>query len=99
MGKEPAILDMTIEGEFVTPPLGGPHSGKPPLGARLLFWAIVLAAVAFAGVIAVFALWLLAFLIPLALLAALVAYVAFRIQLWRNGGSIQAGRYRWGRRL
>lgn len=94
MTQEPRHLEMTIKGEFVSPP----PEPKIPLGTRVLAWAAAVAAMAAAGVIAVFALWLLMVLIPLALLIALLVYLAFRYQLWRNGGSIQVGTFRWERR-
>ena len=85
---------MTAEGDFVTPT----RNPKPPLGTRLLIWVAAFAAIAFSCVVAVFALWLLAFLIPVALVAAIVAYAMFRYQMWRNGGSVQGGTIRWVRR-
>ena len=94
MSKEPPILEMTAEGDFVVPPPGA----KPPLGIRMLIWTFSVAAIAVACVVAVFALWLLAFLIPVAAVAALAAYVAFRYQVWRGRGSIQGGTIRWVRR-
>ena len=94
MREEPPILEMTIEGDFITPP----QPPRPPLGTRVLIWTAAVAAVAISLAVAVFALWLLAFLIPVALIAALIAYGVFRYQLWRNGGSIQGGTIRWVRR-
>ncbi len=78
---------MTLEGEFVSPS----PPPKPPLATRVMIWAVVIAVLAASLVVAVFALWLLAFLIPVALVAALIAYLSFRYQLWRSGGSIRGG--------
>ena len=91
MTQEQTPIEMTIEGEFVRPM----PEGKPPLGTRVLVWAAVIAALAGAGVVAVFAIWLLAILIPIALLAAVLAYAAFRYHLWRSGGSVQTLSFRW----
>jgi uncharacterized membrane protein YdbT with pleckstrin-like domain len=94
MSQEPSHIEMTIEGEFASPP----PPAKPPLATRVLIWATVVAVVAAACVVAIFALWLLAFLIPIAVVTALFAYLAFRFHLWRTGGSISGGTFRWERR-
>ncbi len=94
MNNDPSIIEMTVEGDFVSPPPGA----KPTLGTRVLVWVAAFAAIAVSCVVAVFALWLLAFLIPVALVAAMIAYGIFRFQVWRNGGSIQGGTIRWVRR-
>ena len=85
---------MTLEGEFVSPP----PNAKPPLGTRVLIWSAAIAAIAIGCAVAVFALWLLAVLIPVALIAAVIAYGVFRYQMWRNGGSVPGGTIYWVRR-
>ncbi len=85
MTQKPPILEMTIEGDFVDPP----RMPRVPFGTRVLIWASVVAAIAIAGAVAVFALSLLAVMIPIALVAAVIAYGVFRYQMWRNGGPIQ----------
>jgi hypothetical protein len=75
-------LEMTPDGDFVTPP-------GSPLGNKVLKIAIVLAAIAVAGVLASFAFWLALTLIPIAIGAALVAYGILRYRVWqaqRSGG-------------
>jgi hypothetical protein len=67
---------------------------KPPLAARIFFWAVLVATIAGSVVVAVLALWFALALIPLVLGAAVVAYLAFRFQLWRAGGSFSGGRFR-----
>ncbi|HLB97738.1 MAG TPA: hypothetical protein VJK90_08750 [Acetobacteraceae bacterium] len=62
---------------------------KPPLAARIFFWAILVATITGAVVIAALALWVALALIPLAIGAAIVAYLAFRFQLWRSGVSLR----------
>lgn len=91
MTQHPTIIEMTIDGDFADPP----PNAKPPFGARVMVWAAAIAAVAVAGAVMVFALWLLAFLIPVVLLAALVAYVAFRVQVWRGAASGNTYTLRW----
>jgi Flp pilus assembly protein TadB len=70
------LLDMTVEGEFV-----GPQPA--PLADRVMRVAIVVAAICSAVALAAVALYIAVLLIPLALAAALIAYLAFRWQLWR----------------
>ncbi len=91
MRQEPTIIDMTIEGGFASPE----PEQKPPFSTQVMVWASAIAALAMAGAIAVFAIWLLAFLIPIAIIAALLAYAAFRFQLWRSGGSADRIVIRW----
>lgn len=73
----PQTLDMTPQGEFVTRPAGG---GWP---LRLGLGAAIVAAVAGGLALAAVFLWLASVLIPVALVAGLVAYLAFRYQMWR----------------
>lgn len=98
MTKKPPILEMTIEGDFVDSAQRLPQAPKVPFGTRVLIWAAVVATIAIGFAVAVFALWLLAVLIPVALVAAAIAYGVFRYQMWRNGGSIQGGTIHWVRR-
>lgn len=77
------IIDMTLEGEFVSPPL----PPRPPLGARIMVWAIVVMVLAVTALIVALTFWFVLMLLPLVLAAALVAYLAFRYQLWRAGRS------------
>jgi len=73
-------IDMRPDGSYREPV-------KPPLAARIFFWAILVATMAGAVVVAALALWFALALIPLVIGAAIVAYLAFRFQLWRSGGS------------
>ncbi len=68
---------MTPQGEFVTRLTGG---GWP---LRLGLGAAIVAAVAGGLALAAVFLWLASVLIPVALVAGLVAYLAFRYQMWR----------------
>lgn len=83
--RSPPELDMTLDGEFVTPP-------KPTVAARVLLWALIIATVAGAITIAALALWLAMLLLPIAVGAALVAYGVFRYQLWRGQKSFSGER-------
>ncbi|MGE0418496.1 MAG: hypothetical protein AB7O80_16970 [Acetobacteraceae bacterium] len=82
MNDRPPELDMTIEGDFRTPP-------KPPLLSRILFWAIVVAVIAGALTIAAFALWIALLILPVAIGAAIIAWAIYRYQIWRAGGSLR----------
>jgi hypothetical protein len=74
-------IDMHPDGSFREP-------AKPPLAARIFFWAIVVATITGSIVVAALALWFALALIPLAIGAAIIAYLAFRFQLWRSGVSL-----------
>jgi len=78
------VLDMLPDGSFRQP-------AKPPVATRLFFWAVLVASVASALALAAFALWIALLILPIALGAAAVAWLAFRFQLWRAGGSIGGG--------
>jgi hypothetical protein len=75
------IIDMTLEGEFVSPP----RPVRPPIGARIMLWAVVAMVLAVTALIVVLTFWFVLMILPLLLAAALIAYLAFRYQLWRTG--------------
>ncbi|HVC60989.1 MAG TPA: hypothetical protein VND19_11600 [Acetobacteraceae bacterium] len=79
--RVPPELEMRADGSFRLP-------SRPPLLTRIFIWAAVIAVIAGGLAVAAFALWLALILVPVALLAAVVAWLAFRFQLWRAGGSI-----------
>lgn len=56
---------------------------RPPVAARIFAWAVVVAAVAGALAVAALALWFALILIPVVVVAGLIAWLAFRYQLWR----------------
>ena len=74
------IIDMTLEGEFVSPPL----PPRPPIGARIMLWASVVMVLAVTVLIVAVTFWFLVMILPLVLAAALIAYLAFRYQMWRG---------------
>jgi hypothetical protein len=77
------IIDMTLAGEFVSPP----QPPRPPIGARIMLWAIVAMVLAVTALIVAVTFWFVVMILPLVLAAALIAYLAFRYQLWRGGRS------------
>ena len=74
--RRPPDLDMTINGEFVSP-------RKVPVSSRILMWAVVVAVLAGALSLAAFTLWLALMILPVAIGAAVVAWVMFRYRVWR----------------
>ncbi|HEX3576468.1 MAG TPA: hypothetical protein VHU42_17865 [Rhodopila sp.] len=86
--RRPPELDMTIEGEFVSPP-------KAPISSRILMWAVVVAIVAGALSMAAFALWLALLILPVAFGAAVVAWVVFRYRIWRAQRATAGQRNVW----
>jgi hypothetical protein len=75
---QPPLLDLTPDGQFRQP-------ARPPWATRVAAWALVVALIAGGLAGAAVALWLALTLIPIALVAGLVAYGAFRFNLWRTG--------------
>lgn len=78
MAEPPRDIDMTIEGEFRDPPRPSPLN-------RVLVWAVIVAIIAGCLAFAAVALWLLAIILPMAIVAALIAWGVLRFQLWRAG--------------
>jgi fatty acid desaturase len=64
-------------------PDGSYRPRRAPVAARIFAWAIVIAVVAGALAVAALALWFALILIPVVLVAGLIAWLAFRYQLWR----------------
>ncbi len=86
--NRPPELDMTVNGEFVSPPV-------PPVSSRLLMWAIVIAVIAGGLSLAAFALWLALLILPVAFGAAAVTYVVFRYRVWRAQRAVGIQRNVW----
>ena len=74
--RTPPDLDMTIDGEFVEPPVA-------PVANRILLWAMIVSVLAGALVIAALALWFAMMILPVAAGAGVVAYGMYRYRLWR----------------
>jgi fatty acid desaturase len=75
----PPDLDLLPDGRFRT--------RRPPVAIRVFRWALIVALLAGALALAAFALWVAIVLIPVAFAAGLIAWLAFRYQLWRAGGT------------
>jgi hypothetical protein len=89
--KRAPELEMTLQGEFVSPPPGR----MPPISSRILLWAVIVAVMAGALSLAAFALWLAFLILPVALGAAVVAWGMFRYRLWRAQKSVGGQRDLW----
>ena len=83
--KRPAVddmqnntIDMNLDGSFAEP------RGPAPLATRIFRTAILIATLAAGLAIAAFAVWFALLLIPIALAAGAIAWVAWRFQLWRG---------------
>ncbi len=70
-------LDMTLDGGFAAP------RTRPAWGLRIGVAAVLVAVVGLAVIGAALAMWLVATLLPVVLVAGAVAWVAFKIQAWR----------------
>lgn len=74
--KDLPAVDMTPDGRFLPPP-------RPPMTIKIGGIAAVIAVLAIGLGVAALALWFALILIPVAVGAAAVAWLAFRLQLWR----------------
>ncbi len=81
----PPELDLLPDGSY--------RQRRPPVAARIFAWAIVIAVVAAALAVAAFALWIALILIPVVVVAGLIAWLAFRYQVWR--ASVSDPRRQW----
>jgi fatty acid desaturase len=77
--RVPPDLDLLPDGSF--------RPRRPPLAIRVFRWAVIVALLAGALVLAAVALWFALVLIPVAIGAGLIAWLAFRYQVWRGGKS------------
>ena len=91
--RVPPDLDMLSDGSFRLPP----QPPRPPILTRIFIWAAVIAVIAGGLAVAAFALWIALILIPVALAAAVIAWLAFRFQLWRARSSVGGQRDVWRR--
>ncbi len=83
MKEDHKIIEMTLDGEFVSPP----EPPRPPVGTKLMLWAIMATVLSMAVLVVVVTFWLIVTILPFVLLAAAIAYAAYRYQVWRSGRS------------
>ncbi len=75
---------MTPDVQFRTPP-------RTPVTNRIIAWAVLVAVVATGIAFAALALWVALTLIPVILVAGLIAVAAIRFQLWRARRNLGRG--------
>lgn len=73
-------IDMTPAGEIL------PRQGQLSWTARLGLAAALIAVLTGLGAAAAIFLWVASLLLPVAILAGLVAFAAFKLQLWKGRG-------------
>ncbi len=81
MNRIPPVIDMAPDGTFRTKPPGM----RAPLSFKLLLGATIVAVLAGAAAVAALALWIAALLLPVVVIAAAVAYGAYKYRSWRRG--------------
>jgi hypothetical protein len=86
--RRPPELDMTLNGEFVSPP-------RPPVSTRIMMWAVVVAVLAGALSVAALALWIALIILPVAVGAGVVAWAMFRYRVWKVQRSMAGQRGVW----
>ncbi len=84
---------MTPDGRFTAPP-------RAPISTRIIAGAVLLAVVAGGLAFAAFALWIALLLVPVVIVAVLVAVMTIRFKIWqarRRAGSLGGNRHvaRW----
>jgi hypothetical protein len=72
------VVDITLDGRFAE----APQPGIPPIPARIMGYAILVAILGGGLAIGLLALWLALTIIPIVIGAGLIAYVVFRAQRW-----------------
>ncbi len=70
------IIDMTPDGRFIDPP-------RTPLITQVFRIAVLVAVIAAGIALAALAMWFALMLIPVALAAGVIAWGAWRWQMWR----------------
>ncbi len=80
MNRIPPVIDVAPDGTFRTKPPGM----RAPLSFKLLLGATIVAVLAGAAAIAALALWIAALLLPVVVIAAAVAWGAYKYQSWRR---------------
>ena len=90
--RAPPVLDMAPDGTFRTRPSGRtkPSGLRAPLSFKLLLGATIVAVLAGAFAIAALALWVAALLLPVVVIAAGVAFAAYKYRQWRRSVAIGA---------
>lgn len=86
MNRIPPVIDMAPDGSFRSHPAGP----RAPLSLKLLLGATAVAVLAGAAAVAALALWVVSMLLPVVVIAAVVAWGTYRYRRWRRGGPVRA---------
>jgi len=89
LDRIPPELEMRPDGSFVEPP-------SAPLATRIFRIALIVTLLAASAAAAIFLLGVALILIPVAIGGALIAWAAFRFQMWRAGKSAGSQRDLFG---
>ena len=96
--RVPPVIDMTPDGRF-REPLRQRHgfsaTGRVPVSFKLLIGAVAVAVLAGTAAVAALALWVVSMLLPVVVIAAGVAYAAFKYRQWRSGTASRTSLRRW----
>lgn len=76
--RVPPQLDLLPDGSY--------RRHRAPLSVRIFRIAVIIAMVVGCVALAAFALWIALVLIPVVIVAGIVAWLALRYQTWRAGG-------------
>lgn len=79
MNRIPPVIEMAPDGTIRTPRAGA------PLSFKLLLGATIVAVLAGAAAIAALALWFVALLLPVVIIAGGVAWATLKYRRWRRG--------------
>jgi hypothetical protein len=79
------VLDMTPDGQFRDP-------AAPPASVAILRYAIIAAVLCGSLALAALVLWFALLLIPVAIVAGVIAYAAFKWRIWRMRSSFRGHR-------
>jgi hypothetical protein len=85
MEHDPRLdLDMTLDGEFRKPP-------RVPVSTRIIAGAVLVAVIAGGLAFAALALWVALAMIPVLLIAVVVAVATIRFKIWRARRGVSSG--------
>ncbi len=85
MNSRPPVIDMRPDGSFVPPP----RRAVLPFSTKLMIGAAIVAVAGIMVVVAAVAVWVVSVVLPVAIIAAAVAWVAYKL---RRGGFLGTGR-------
>ena len=83
MSNRPPTIDMTPEGQFRP----APRPPGVPLSFKLLVGGVIVAVLAGAAAVAALAVTLVSMLLPVIVIAAVVAWASFKYRQWRARGT------------